>query len=54
MIFQRKIIKIPRKIKANELDDNYEYTSYTNINNDINKNDKNKKEFELGFKFNIQ
>ena len=53
MLCQRKIIKIPRKIKANELDDNYEYTSYNNINKDINKNDKNKKEFELGFKFNI-
>ena len=54
MQFQKKIIKVPRKNKANELDDNYEYNSYKNshindINNNIN-NGENKKEVELGFK----
>ena len=44
MIFQKKINKIPRKIKVNELDENYiyEYSSEKNENNknydkDINK-----------------
>ena len=53
MLFQKKIIKIPRKIKANELDDNYEYDSYKNMqNNDINNSKKiqNNKEVELGLK----
>ena len=50
MIYQRKIIKFPRKIKANELEDNYEYDF--NKKNDINFIQKNKfqKEVELGFK----
>ena len=55
MLYQKKIIKIPRKNKANELDDNYEYNSYKNIHiNDINYTNaniwENKKEVELGFK----
>lgn len=53
MLYQEKIIKIPRKTKANELDDNYEYNNYEKkIINDINdvKNNKNKKEVELGLK----
>ena len=55
MLYQKKIIKIPRKNKANELDDNYEYNSYKNIHiNDINNTNanigENKKEVELGFK----
>ena len=42
------MIKIPRKIKANELNDNYEYN--TNSSKDINKNkDVNNKNVELGF-----
>ena len=54
MIYQRKIIKIPRKIKANELDDNYEYNSNKNnkindINNYNNRNI-NQKDIELGIK----
>ena len=53
MCYQKKIIKLPRKIKANELEDNYEYNSYiNNKNNDINiyKNSKFIKEVELGLK----
>ena len=47
-IYQKKMIKIPRKNKANELNDNYEYN--TNSSKDINKNkDVNNKNVELGF-----
>ena len=54
MFYQKKIIKIPRKNKANELDDNYEYDSYKIMKNkDINDSNTNKykKEVELGFKY---
>ena len=51
MFYQRKINKVPRKNKANELDDDYEYESSKN-NNDINNfnNKKHHKEVELGIK----
>ena len=50
------MIKIPRKNKANELNDDYDYTSYNSekdkdINND--KDNYNNKNVELGLKFNI-
>ena len=55
MKFQKKQIKIPRKNKANELDDDYEYSPYENNNKkhnkDINKNENNNnKNMELGIK----
>ena len=58
MIFQKKINKIPRKIKVNELDENYiyEYSSeknenYKNYDKDINKTEKkDNKSVELGVK----
>ena len=60
MICQKKITKTPRKIKANELDDNYIYensnssdknTNYKNSVKDINsKGGENNKSVELGFK----
>ena len=58
MIFQKKINKIPRKIKVNELDENYiyEYSSeknenYKNYYKDINKTEsKDDKSVELGVK----
>jgi len=53
MKFQKKQIKIPRKNKANELDDDYEYSPYENKehNKDINKNENNNnKNVELGIK----
>jgi hypothetical protein len=50
MFFQRKIIKLSRKKKTYELDDDYEYNS-NNKNSDINTyNNSNTKEVELGFK----
>ena len=54
MLYQKKIIKIPRKTKANELEDNYDYHSdknnyYDKDINIINKS-KNNKEVELGIK----
>ena len=56
MKYQKNKIKIPRKNKANELDDDYEYSSYENNNiidndKDINKKDNNSnKNVELGIK----
>ena len=54
MIYQKKRIKIPRRIKANELEYNYEYNSNKNnrindINNYKNRN-KLEKDIELGMK----
>ena len=50
MFFQRKIIKLSRKKKTYELDDDYEYNS-NNKNSDINTyNNSNTKEVELGCK----
>ena len=58
MLYQKKIIKIHRKNKANELDDNYEYDSYKimrnkdiNDNENDNNNNKYKKEIELGLQY---
>ena len=43
IIIGKKLYGIKRKIKANELYDNYEYISEENSNKDINKNiEKNK------------
>ena len=58
MICQKKLNKTPRKIKVNELDENYIYENssdknenYKNSDKDINlKEGKNNKSVELGFK----
>ena len=58
MICQKKINKIPRKIKANELEENYIYENSYDKNNNYKNNDKdinsieskNNKSVELGFK----
>ena len=54
MKFQRKLIKIPRKNKVNELDELYEYLSSSKSaenNKDINQNQTNyTKNVELGIK----
>ena len=58
MICQKKLNKTPRKIKANELDENYIYenssdksSNYKNNYKDINmRGNNNNKSVELGFK----
>ena len=54
MYTHKRICKIPRKSKANELEDNYEYIEDQKVNNNKireTKNNKVNKEIELSSKF---